>query len=676
MDEEFEDYELGGVTIQLPAGASEEQVQSAISGFMQTMEFDDIVDKDTGAPAYVRGIVGSVYKPEDKLATLKRHYPDAVPYKDGNFVFTNPNTGRPTLYNPKGIDIGDVASVAREVTQTVTSGIGAAAGATGGGIISIPTGGTAAPISVPAGAIVGAGVGSAIGGAAFDKLLGAFTEDTRTGLEKQADFAVDFAGGAIGEGVGRAIGPFFKRVFGGGTKEAQKIVTQMKKYGIKPSASVVTRDSGLGRLEAGLAQSPASASIIEKQTEEILSQTHAAVSKVISDIGQPKTPQGAGEVIKQAAESAAKRFGAKQNRIYEKAFDMIGEDTPVRVDAIKELRLSLMENLAGAPKSLKGSLGRAISEIDNIIADASEKGIPFKTLRQIRTNIGRDLDAPLLSGSTGAQNEAMKMVYGALTDDISRAAAGASDEAAKTLKQADILTKEWAQGPREVLNKIAKFDADEKAYRFALSSSRDGGTSLSRLRRNFKPEEWDTIAASVLDKLGDASAGAQNATGDVFSINAFVTNWNKLAPEAKDALLGGTRYKAERQALEELTELMSLMKDVKRFSNTSNTSGAIYALAGLNALGVSAGAMLTGDVEGGAKGLGVTTIGTILAPRMAAKLITNPKFVSWLAEPAKQGVSSAATHIAKLVAIGEAEPEIKEEIHQFIKQMELNTRPE
>lgn len=703
--EEFVDYEFSGVTLQFPSNATPEQIQGAIKGFMSTPEFDRIVDKDTGAPAYVRGIVGSVYKPEDKLSTLQKYYPDAMPYGE-NFVFTNPSTGRPTLYNPKGLDIGDVASVAREATVTVGSGLGATIGA-GGALVAGQAGPQiAAPeelLTVPLAASAGSGLGAGIAGSAYDALLSVFglKVDTRSSLQVASDTTIEVAGSALGEGIGRQVGPLLKKQLGGATKEAQKIAAQFKSLGIEPSASVVTGGRRLGRVEAAVAQTAAGGNIIDEQAGRIVEQTSKAVDDIVRQIGEPKTAQGAGEAIRQAAVKASERFGFKQEKIYTQAFDLIGRDTLVEVSAIKALKTEMLVELKRAPKSMAPSINKAISMLDNILADASAAvktestgildqsgnaitrevsrkgaGIEFSALRKIRTNIGRDLADPLLSGSTGSQNEAMKRVYAALTLDMSNAAAATSDEAAKKLAVADRYTRIWSNTTQTMINKIGKFDADEKAYKFALAASRDGGTSLSRLRGVFTPEEWDTVAATVLDRLGQANPGVQNAAGDTFSINSFVTNWNKLAPEAKQALFGGKRYASQRQALDSLVDLMAKMKDVKRFSNTSNTAGTLHTLIAFNALGGAVGAMSTGDIEGGALGITTTVAGSILAPRAAAKLLTNPNFVNWLAQPVEQGIRSVPAHMARLVAIGKANPEIKEEVDQFIKQMQLNTKPQ
>lgn len=42
----------------------------------------------------------------------------------------------------------------------------------------------------------------------------------------------------------------------------------------------------------------------------------------------------------------------------------------------------------------------------------------------------------------------------------------------------------------------------------------------------------------MLQRPGRATAGAQDASGTVFSADQFPTNWNKLAPEAKKSLFG------------------------------------------------------------------------------------------------------------------------------------------
>src|SRR5689334_21642542 len=108
----------GGQVAEIPDDWTQAQRADAVSNYMKSPAFASTVDQSTGAPASVRLRVGG--SPEgDRLANLRKFFPDAVPYGSDNFVFTNPDTGKPTLYNPKGFDFGDVASMGREVTTSV-----------------------------------------------------------------------------------------------------------------------------------------------------------------------------------------------------------------------------------------------------------------------------------------------------------------------------------------------------------------------------------------------------------------------------------------------------------------------------------------------------------------------------------------------------------------------------
>lgn len=672
-----------GGTIQLTGSESPENLMKLKRKLLEKYGSSIKVDRKTGAHPSVRAFVGAVNDPEDKLASLQKYYPDAVPYGDDNFAFVNPDTGKLTLYNPKGLDLGDWASITKEGFQIA----GGTLGAVGGGAIGTAV--APGPGTV-AGGVAGAGTGFATAGTAYDTLVEklGLTVDTRDIGEKAVDFGIDVAIGAAGEGIGlavatgvkagaratsRAISNKLKQSIGGGEGAAQRLLTQFRSFGIEPSPSLVTKKSGMARLETSLQQNPITAEVMEKQAKTVVDDTQTALTKIISDIGEPKTAQGAGETIQQAAINAAKRFEFRQEKLYTEAFDLIGSETPVAVGAADDLLKEMYREINRAPNSLEPALGGAIKELEAIVADAVE-GIPFAALKQVRTAIGKNLAEPLSSGATSAQNMAMKRVYGALTEDLSSAASNTSAEAAKKLATADRYTRLWSNTAKDTMEKIAKFDAEERAFKFAMSASNDGGSSLARLRRNFTNEEWDTVAASVLNKLGDATPGAQNAAGDAFSINTFLTNWNRLSPEAKSALFGGNRYKPQRDALDQLTVLMERVKDVSRFSNTSNTAGALQAQLLLSGLGATSGYIATGDLKGAAIGAGAA-----FTPRMAAKLITSPKFVTWLAEPLEKSVSSGArystsSHITGLSLIAKEEPDISTEINAYIRALKETTK--
>ena len=112
------------------------------------------LDQSTGAPPKVRMLVDSARSPQDQLATLKKFFPDARHFVEGNFLFTHPETGKETLYNPGGLEFGDIAGSARVGAGMVGGTLGGAAG--------VPAG--------PAGVLTGVGLGTAGAEAGFDVL--------------------------------------------------------------------------------------------------------------------------------------------------------------------------------------------------------------------------------------------------------------------------------------------------------------------------------------------------------------------------------------------------------------------------------------------------------------------------------------------------------------------------
>lgn len=643
------EVEIGDVVLEMPDGATPEQIKAAVAKFRTTPEFDALIDKEAGAPIRVRSRVGNV-APKDRLANLKASYPDAVPYGDDNFVFTNPETGRPTLYNEEsGLipSLGDLASVQREGLMMIGGAGGAALGTAG-----LPGVGTA----------VGAGLGTAFGGQLSD-LINEFIqggERTEGPLERALDATIDFGSGAVGQRAGEIAPKLAKKALGGLSPKAQRLVQAFRDLAIDAPAGAATGSRSIATAERMLEATPAGGDVLQKQAERVLQQTGDAAKALAAKFGQAKTPEGASLIIRQAAINAAARFGFKQEKIYDQAFDLVGAKWPVRLDNIRALRQTMELELANAPQSMARVINPVLSRMKQLEADGV-KGVPFETFRQIRTALGKELDSPVLIGSTGARNASLKRLYGAMTMDMSDTAVSASAKAGKMLSRADKITKTWMNDAGLLMQKIDKMDGDGRAFKFLMTSSRDGGRTIAKMRGNFTDDEWDTITASLLNQMGKATAGAQDATGEVFSPATFLTNFNKLAPEAKKVLFSGKRYAGLTPELDKLTRVLSSLKEVQNVANTSNTGRSMIYYSTLQTL---TGALLGGQASGTPEGTLLGAAGALVAPRVAAKLITSPAFAKWLTTPVTS-TNALGPHIGRLFAIAKANPEIKDEIAQY-----------
>src|SRR5689334_20367663 len=85
-----------GRTVTFPGGTHPDKIKEVMRRLTTSTEVPlaNALDRKTGAPVSVRGAVGAAQTDEDRLATLRKFYPDAQPYQDptagDNFVYTNP----------------------------------------------------------------------------------------------------------------------------------------------------------------------------------------------------------------------------------------------------------------------------------------------------------------------------------------------------------------------------------------------------------------------------------------------------------------------------------------------------------------------------------------------------------------------------------------------------------
>lgn len=687
---------VGGRDIYVQEGATPQAIQKAIEHYRTTPEFAESIDRAYRVPWHVRSRVGSIESPQDRLNELKKYYPDAVPYDDDNFVFTKED-GRIGLYNPKGLDSGDLASLSREITIGIGSTLGAVFGAGGGLVVGAPTGPGVLGTTI-GGASVGAGFGGSVSAGLYDFLLQniAGVENTQSVAQRTLGLLQEGAMAAGGEVVGAvggaAVKQSIKEMLGGGTLKAQAIYARLARQEITPTAGVVTEGRAIGRVEAALGQATASATRMRNEVERVLIDTARAVRRVSERIGRARTQQGAGEAIQEGVEAATRRFRAQQAQMETRLSTMIGDDATIGLNNIKALRDELKQAAEQAPRSLGAMYNDAIATLNNILSDARPRvstvdtglvdaagnpitrtlftgndGISYSAFRQLRTVFGERM-SDMTEGSV--KRSMAKRVYGALSQDLNETIAKMGDDVAAQFDDTIRLTREWNETNAKLFRRLTEYDAPEKAYRYMINSSKDGGTMLQRLRTQFTDDEWKDISATVIQKMGFKNFG--NEADDAFSFSRFVSNFQDISDEAKDAIFGAKSTEL-RQSLEELVVVFRAMNDNVRLRNHANTAGTAFQLEMFRALGMDITGMATDLAMGVApvqasKNLMGTMLGMVVMPNQVAKLLTNPDFVKWLATPIETRAKIPA-HIGRLSAIAAANPAISDAMQAFTQSL-------
>jgi hypothetical protein len=633
----------------------------------------------------VRAAVGGATTPADRLATIRRFYPDAQPVAGGNnFVFRNPSTGRLTLYQPEegGPGLGTLGSMQPEIAE----GLGSAAGVAGA-VAAAPATLGASLFTIPA----AAGLGAAAGRQLEQGLMTATGErvDTRSLAQQAVDAAKTAAYGAGGQVVGDVglglLGAGVRRLLTSTTPRGspQQVMDAFTRLGVRAPIGAVSGRPSVQALERSLADQPGGISLIRGGMRQTTADLARAQEAAALRVGGAMSPQEAGGVVQAGATGVGQRFAGRQQMLDQLVEQTVGADTAVPVRNVMLLRLQLQREMAGAPAARRPEFARAISELDGIIHDATTGAaglgrtpgsIRFGDLRGIRTRIGTELDYPDVSGyiPPGARR-GLQRVYDALRDDIRAAAQAAGPRGQRALDLHDryVARRRGSELDLPLIEKVTASGTPEKAWQFLMAEAKQGGTRLDAMRRQLRPQEWNEVVSSVVSRLGRAKPGGQDmpvellGAGDTFSPSTFMTNYMTLSPEAKNALFGGSRYARLRMELDDLVRASSAMKESEKLANPAGTGRNLF-FQGLLATPVAAGGLaLTGQTGAAAGTLGLGALG-LGSTQLGARLMTSPQFVRWLAQGALVGTNPGAIsrHLARLGSLA-VEPDVREAIGKY-----------
>jgi len=628
---------------------------------------DKEMDKRTGAPAEVREMVGGAPR-QDRLAQIQKYYPDAKPYEDDNFVFVDPKTKRPTLYNPPGLDFGDIPSIGRDIV----SGVGATVGAAGAAVATPFTGG-ASLLAVPA----GAGAGAAVGGAAYDALrMLRGGVDTRGPLQRTTDAASEFGTNAIFQRGGDLVAGGLNKLLAGTVgrltgKTAPEIVQAFRGQGMEPTAGQATGNRMIQGFENATSKMPTGASHMGDAANRQLDTRGRRVEDLAVEYGTGRgaaagtSPTEAGRALQRGAQTFVDSFQQRAEGMYDELYRVMPRDMPASASNIISTLKSQSRELAAAPElAAKLENPTLRGYLDAIQADLSPQGtLPYNVISTFRSKIGRMLSDPMTVADIPRAE--LKQVYAALSADMEEAAKAAGPDALRRFKGANRFYGAGLKRIEAVIDKVVQAKTPEQAYRWAMEGSQargGGGTRLMQLRRSMPAEEWDVTSSFVLRQMGEA-VPSQQGSRTIFSPETFLTRWNGMAKDAQAALFKGTKYDGLPESLQSLLDIAATMRDTKYMSNPSGTAGQSMFMAFLKpfATGGGAGAGL-GDAGTGAA-IGATVgAANALVPYSAARAFTNPRFVDWLVDLGKATANpnSMPAMLARLTAIAKADPAVKE----------------
>jgi hypothetical protein len=698
---------------------------------------DSKIDTKTGAPANVRAAVSAATRPANRLEILRTFYPDAMPvevydpvsgaakYGRGNFIYKDPQTGVPTLFDEDlrlfGVPVPglrDILDVGPEIAETAGAIGGATAGLAAAGGTTVASGGVGA-LAGPALVMAGEGVGSAAAREAYLSILRYFNEieDPRTGLEQLVDVGTTAGINAVAGPVVNKIAQGVKHIAGAPIRwginsisaPAKEALDKLTRAGVtNPTAAQVTANPVLELIEnSALMNLLPSSKIMRENAARTVKQLEERALALADKFGGRRSFAETAESVVESAQAARARYDAQLKGMYDGVRDLMPDVSSAAPNtrAFVEKYIADSQTATGAP-----FLHPALEQAAKVLKDAENGALTFDRLRALRTSLMRDLDSAVSTGAKlNAQQAKQKELVGYLTKDIDALV----EEAAVRLRQGDLF-EEGAEGVVDRARDIERLYAEANAFvkknqgpggsirfidkviarggdeaRLALNLVKqgmgEGGDRLAALRDKFTEEEFEVLTGYMLGSMGLPNFGARGVrefaeegveqTGAEaletagFSASRFYQNFNRLSPEAQDILFRGGRYKELSSAMNDLTFAIGRVAETaKAMNNPSGTARAVYALSLFAPFGAEIAAGATTGSDGFEFGFG-----SLIAPFAAAKLMTSPRFVKWLAEgvqTAAYNPNSFGQHVRRLVQIWEVEPEIRDEIQAILDGMQ------
>ncbi len=473
-------------------------------------------------------------------------------------------------------------------------------------------------------------------GAAYGTVHGAGAGEGDLG-DRLSSAAVEGTLGALG---GRVVGKVGEKAVmrapraAGAPSDAAEYAAAAKRQGVEPYAPDMS--SRVAAATGKVAQTQAGVGPIVDRAALTLDSAKAARDRIARSLGEPMEGEGLGYRISQGAAAAIKREHDKGAALYRTAERAAGDARIRPVDAFQTLSDEID---AMADTGLSETAGNIFKRVRDRM---TEGPMTVQALRDIRTTLREDLATFNVRG--GASSARAKRVMDAITRDIDDGLRQHGlEEAADAFQRADGQWQSYIELTDDVVTPLIGKDGSASGEQVTkrLMADLQGNNARAVKLLNALPAEEQAIArSSVIQALGRASRGRQNAEGDAFSLNDFLTHWNGIGETAKLAYFG----RDARAALNDLAKVAEGSKASQRFANHSNSGGAVNAIPEF--------------------GLGLATAGlSALATNVTARMLTSQRMVRWLAGAGKKPNPAAATaHVARLSAIAKAEPALANDI--------------
>ena len=400
--------------------------------------------------------------------------------------------------------------------------------------------------------------------------------------------------------------------------------------------------------ESALGVLPGGAGFMAKKGQEQQAQIGSKIEQIAQELAPGATPLSAGSKMQRGLKDVFLPEARKvQNQLYADVEQFIPKGTEVDIGNTKKLLQEVTAPLPGMKATSATSILRN-KVIDDLTAGlnidtALGGGLPLESVRTLRSRIGEKL-GQFQMDSDFPRAELLRL-YGALSEDIKTVVDAAGPQAKSAFDRANAYTKDL-HNKIDLLQPIIDRATPERVFSAAMGGQKADTTILRTVIDALPDDARREFAGAFLNKMGRAVSSGQNLEGNVFSTETFLTNWDKLGTEPKNLLFGkfGDSFKNDMNKIAKATDIMR--RGSQQYRNPSGTAARnvqAYTVGGAVTLALSNPIAL------------IPLAKSAIGLNLAARALTNPKFVRALAKRYDAPTSALPAFISTLATQADKE---------------------
>jgi hypothetical protein len=259
------------------------------------------------------------------------------------------------------------------------------------------------------------------------------------------------------------------------------------------------------------------------------------------------------------------------------------------------------------------------------------KGVPLEAIKTARSKIGSLMSASPFN--VNVDTGQLKMLYGALSEDMRKAATAAGPKALKAFEDANAATTKFHNYLDVIKPVIEKNGGGDLVFTAAINGGKEGASKLETVYNSIPKSMRSSLSASIIQRMMRPAAGT-GATQGEFSLQNFFKNYEAMSAEGRAQVFGNIPKSLEKD-FDSIAKTANIIRNGRE--DFGSASKAQEGRTGMQQLlyplvMVSSGAV---GANGGALTAGTAALAgaTVVAgsSRVIANAMTNPKFVHWLA---------------------------------------------